>query len=121
MLKLLKSAKQIQDAEVEARAFDLMARVTSRIERDEARKRDLKEAVEFFNEAQTALNKLDQLQIQVSQGPVQDLAAATTLLDACVERPLSLGHGILTRLSVGTGGVQEKVIFAKSESTCFLT
>ncbi|KAL1485920.1 hypothetical protein MTO96_009511 [Rhipicephalus appendiculatus] len=109
MLKLLKSAKQIQDAEVEARAFDLMARVTSRIERDEARKRDLKEAVEFFNEAQTALNKLDQLQIQVSQGPVQDLAAATALLDACVERPLFLGHGILTRLSVGTGGVQEKV------------
>lgn len=109
MLKLLKTAKQIQDAEVEARAFDLMARVTSRIERDEARKRDLKEAVEFFNEAQTALNKLDQLQIQVSQGPVQDLAAATTLLDACVERPLLLGHGILTRLSVGTSGVQDKV------------
>lgn len=109
MLKLLKSAKQVQDAEVEARAFDLMARVTSRIERDEARKRDLKEAVEFFNEAQTALNKLDQLQIQVSQGPVQDLAAATALLDACVERPLLLGHGILARLSVGTSGVQDKV------------
>lgn len=109
MLKLLKAAKQIQEPEVETRAFDLMARVTSRIERDDARKRNLKEAVEFFNEAQTALNKLDQLQIQVSQGPIHDLAAATMLLDACVEKPLFLGHGILARLSLGTSGVQDKV------------
>lgn len=53
MLKLLKAAKQIQDAELETRAYDLMAQVTSRIERDDARKKDLKDSVEFFNEAQT--------------------------------------------------------------------
>lgn len=109
MLKLLKAAKQIQDAELETRAYDLMAHVTSRIERDDARKKDLKDSVEFFNEAQTALNKLDQLQIQVSQGAVQDVTAATTLLDACVEKPLRLGRDLLARLSSGTNGIQEKV------------
>ncbi|CAN8000061.1 unnamed protein product, partial [Ixodes pacificus] len=109
MLKLLKAAKQIQDAELETRAYDLMAQVTSRIERDDARKKDLKDSVEFFNEAQTALNKLDQLQIQVSQGAVQDVTAATTLLDACVEKPLRLGRDLLARVSSGTNGIQEKV------------
>ncbi|EEC05627.1 titin, putative [Ixodes scapularis] len=109
MLKLLKAAKQIQDAELETRAYDLMAQVTSRIERDDARKKDLKDSVEFFNEAQTALNKLDQLQIQVSQGAVQDVTAATTLLDACVEKPLRLGRDLLMRVSSGTNGIQEKV------------
>lgn len=37
------------------------------------------------------------------------MTAAAVLLDACVEKPLALGHDIMERVSDGTQGVQEKV------------
>ncbi|XP_064465336.1 coiled-coil domain-containing protein 141-like [Ornithodoros turicata] len=107
-LRLVGSAERLPAGEdsLRERAYALLARVTGVLEKDNQRARDLRDAVHFFGEAQAALGRLDQLELQVrTSGASPDLLG---LVDASVQRPLELGRDLLSRVP-SARGVEAKV------------
>lgn len=107
-LRLVGAAERLPpgDEPLRDRAYALLARVTGLLEKDDLRVRDLRDAVHFFGEAQTALARLDQLELQVrTSGASPEFIG---LVDACVQRPLELGHELLSRVPAARG-VHDKV------------